>query len=155
MPYYEPPAVTSIVPGTFTLAQVMAVDPALYPRKYAWCTDLFGGSPDWVISDGTQWKPVRPAALQGMAAVSGATTTLISMLHAPTQVVTGNLGLGANFNLTLSPQYAWKGSTFRIVRRMTGLGGLLVNGLGISLNSWADQEWDGSAWVQTASGGLL
>lgn len=156
MPYFEPPPPGSVVPGTYTLVQAMALDPTQYPRKYIWCTDLFGGSPDWLISDGTQWKPVRPAGLQTLTAAGAGTSTFTALVNAPTQVIDGVLGgLATNLSIAFSTQYAWKGAKFRVTRKATGLGGLLVNGLGLSLNSWADQEFNGTTWVQTASGGLL
>lgn len=145
----------SVVPGVYTLAQLMAVDPALYPRRYAWCTDLFGGSPDWCISDGAQWKPVRPFGLQAPTVAGTAAMTLTAMVSAPTQVITGALGVGTTLTLSFATQYAWKGARFRTIRKATGLGAVLVNGLGLPLNNWQDNEFDGTAWVQTASGGLL
>lgn len=145
----------SIIPGSYTLDQLMAVSPALYPRRYAWCTDLFGGSPDWCISDGTQWKPVRPVGLQTPIVNATGAMTLTAMASAPTQVITGVLAVGATLTLSFATQYAWKGASFRTIRKATGLGAVLVNGVGLPLNNWQDHEFDGTAWVQTASGGLL
>lgn len=146
------------LPGVFTLAQLMAVDPTLYFRKYGWVTDLFGGgSPDWCISDGLQWKPVRPFGLQTATVSGSASMVLTAMANAPTQIITGALSVGSTLAVTFSPLYAYKGAPFRTSRKVTGLGSVLVGPLAsvLGLNSWMDHEFDGSAWVQTASGSLL
>lgn len=143
----------AVIAGSFTLAELMAVNPAASPRKYAWCTDLFGGPGDWCISDGVSWKPVRPFSLR--SAPMAGDMSLTPMVDAPTQIISGTIGTGITRALALNSTYAYRGAIFRTCRKAGGLGGLLVNGLGLSLNSWADWEWDGSAWIQTASGGLL
>lgn len=143
----------AIIPGSYALADLMAVNPALYPRRYAWCTDLFGGPGDWCISDGVSWKPVRPFSMRSASIVSD--MNLTPMVDAPTQLISGTIGTGVSRAVTLSTTYAYKGAVFRTCRKAGGLGTLLVNGLGISLNSWSDHEFDGNSWIQTASGGLL
>lgn len=64
-------------------------------------------------------------------------------------------GLGDTFGLGSGFAVPFNGYRQRVVRKAGGLGTLLVNGLGIGLNSWSDHEWDGGAWQQTASGGLI
>lgn len=148
----------SVMPGTFTLVQLMAVDASKWSRRYAWVTDLFGGGvPDWCISDGQQWKPVRPYGLQSAAVSATASMVLTPMANAPTQIVTGALALGSTLTVTFSNTYAYKGAPFRVSRKITGLGSVLVGPLAtaLGLSSWMDHEFDGSTWVQTASGGLL
>lgn len=146
-----PPAL-NILQGQYTLAQLMALDPVAYPRYYAWCTDLFGGAGDMCLSDGANWRPVRPFSLQSVAN-SNVDMTLTCMANAPTVVMQGALTLPRN--VTLSTTYAYRGASFRVKREATGLSALLVNSVGLALNSWADFEYNGTAWVQTASGGLL
>lgn len=139
------------LPGQFLIAELPpAVD---NQRKYAWVTDLFDGQPDIVISDGTYWKPVRPLATK-VVTNSNTNMTLTPLVNAPTQIMQGTLS--ANRTVTLSTVNAYPGARFRTKREAGGaLVSLLVNGLGLGLNSWADFEYDGTQWVQTASGGLL
>ncbi len=145
-----PPGSSNVLAGDFTVATLP--DATLNQKKYAWTTDLFGGPGDYCISDGVNWKPVRPLSVASVANAN-ANATLTSLVVAPTQVMQGTLT--AIRTVTLSSTYAYKGSKFRVKREAGGLFNLLVNGIGLSLNSWADFEYDGSAWVQTASGGLL
>lgn len=132
----------------------MALDPAANARKYAWCTDLFGGPGDTVLSDGVNWRPVRPFSTQ-IVANGDSNMNLTWMSNAPTVIVRGVLTLSRT--VTMQTTYAYKGAKFRVKREATGtLLSLLVNGIGLGLNSWADFEYDPAAgWVQTASGGLL
>lgn len=141
------------IQGSFTLAELMAIDPTANTRRRAWCTDLFGGPGDWCFSDGVTWKPVRPFSVRTMTVTGDMSVS--AMVQPPTLILAGAIGVGVNRAVTLGSANAYVGAVFRVVRRATGLGGLLVNGLGIPLNGWSDHEWDGSAWVQTASGGLL
>ena len=137
----------------YALSELMAVDPAANARKYAWCTDLFGSSGgDMCLSDGVNWKPVRPAFVQTVAN-GNQNMSFTCMAQAPTQVIQGTLT--SVRSVTLLTTYAYRGARFRVKREAGGLFSLLTNGVGIALNSWADFEFDGSAWVQTASGGLL
>ena len=128
--------------------------PAQYVRNYVWVTDLHDGQPDVVISDGTYWKPTRPLAARAVAN-SDSAMTLTTLTNAPTQIMKGVLT--ANRAITLSTVNAYPGAKFRIKREATGtLLTLLVNGIGLGLNSWVDMEYDtAQGWVQTASGGLL
>ena len=124
-------------------------------KMTAWATDLFGGPGDRVICDGSSWKPVRPLAL---LSASSSTMTATTLLTAPTIIVTGTIGTAVTNTITLSTTYAYKGAKFRVLRKATGLGALVVaigTSINLSLSSWADFEYDGSAWVETASGGLL
>lgn len=141
-----------MLPGVYTLAELMVVDPVPNARKYAWCTNLFGGSGDMCLSDGVNWKPVRPFGIQ-MVANANLDMSFTCMSNAPTQVMQGVLT--APRAVSLSNTFAYPGAIFRVKREATGLSALLVNGIGISLNSWIDFEFTGSIWVQTGSGGLL
>ena len=146
-----PPVTTDI--GTYTVATLP--DCADRARMTAWATDLFGGPGDRVICDGVNWKPIRPLALNSAAPATGTLTTLLS---APTQIVIGSIGAGVTQTMTLSTQYAYKGARFRILRKATGLGALVVSVgalINLSLSAWVDMEFDGTQWVQTASGGIL
>lgn len=138
------------LPGAFTVATLP--DAAVNARKYAWVSDLYGGPGDYCISNGANWRPVRPFAMQTISS-SDANRTITPLVDAPTVLVTGTLTSLRTW--TLSTTYAYQGATFRLKRTAGGLFNLLVGGVGLGLNSWADFEYDGSAWVQTASGGLL
>ncbi|UZJ58561.1 hypothetical protein OKW98_18460 [Pseudomonas sp. KU26590] len=145
------PAGLIIIPGVFTVASLP--DPTLYPRQYLWVTDLHDGQPDYVLSDGVNWKPVRPLAAR-IIANADAAMTLQALTNSPTQVLKG--ALTANRPVTLSTTRAYSGAKFRIKREATGLFGLVIGSLGtLAQSSWMDMEYDGAQWVQTASGGLL
>lgn len=144
-------ALKNILDGQFTIAQLMALPPGNNTRKYAWCTDLYGTG-DMMLSDGTNWKPVRPFGVQSQNA--DVPMTLTTLVHAPTQLFSGTMTAGRT--MTISTANAYKGARFRITRTAGGtLFNLLVNGLNLALNQWADFEYDGTAFVKTASGGLL
>lgn len=157
MPAILPPSDIDLIPGDFTLATLP--NAADYTRKFAWVTDLFDGQGDRVISSGTVWKPVRPFAVKTISDAN-ADRTLTCMVNCPTVVMKGSLT--AARKVSLGTAYAYPGASFRIKREATGVLGLLVaTTIGgatigtLSLNSWADFEYDGTNWVQTASGGLL
>lgn len=150
--YVDAPA-SRFLTGSYTLDTLP--DPAANAQKYAWVSDLFDSQPDLVISDGTYWKPVRPLAV---LQVPNANTnmTLQCMRNSPTVIFKGALTLSRTVTLA-SGGFCYPGAKFRAKREATGLSTLLVNGIGLALNSWADFEYDGTSasWVQTASGGLL
>jgi hypothetical protein len=150
MPLFQPSGLV-ILPGTFVIAALP--DPAQFYRQYAWVTDLHDGQPDYVLSDGVNWKPVRPLAARIVANADSA-MTLQALVNSPTQVLRG--AVTANRTITLSTTRAYSGARFRLKREATGLFGLVIGTLGtLGLNSWMDMEYDGTQWVQTASGGLL
>jgi hypothetical protein len=150
MPLFVPAGLI-IIPGVFTVATLP--DPTQYPKQYLWVTDLHDGQPDYVLSDGLNWKPVRPLASR-IIANADAGMTLQALTNSPTQVLRGSLT--ANRTVTLSTTRAYSGAKFRIKREATGLFGLVIGSLGsMGLSSWMDMEYDGTQWVQTASGGLL
>lgn len=137
--------------GNYTISTLPAA--ADYAQMYAWVTDLHDSQPDIVISDGANWKPVRPFATK-IQTNANQNMTLTPLANSPTQIMQGTLTL--NRNVTLSATNAYPGARFRIKREAGGaLLTLLINGIGLGLNSWADMEFDGSTWVQTASGGLF
>lgn len=139
--------------GTFALASLP--DPALSARRTLWCSDLFGTG-GRMVSEGGFWKAIRPLATATMATPS-ADLTLQPFVNATTLIVTG--ALSATRNLTLGAgsgnARAHPGYRVRLTRKATGLMSLVVNGVGIGLNGWADFEYDGSVWQQTGSGGLI
>lgn len=150
MPLYMPPGLI-ILPNTYTVATLP--DAAQHYRQYAWVTDLHDAQPDYVLSDGTNWKPVRPLAARIIANADSA-MTLQALVNSPTQVLRG--AITASRTLTLSTTRAYSGARFRVKREATGLLGVVIAGLGtLSVSSWMDVEYDGTQWVQTASGGLL
>jgi hypothetical protein len=150
MPLYTPPGLI-ILPTTYTVATLP--DASQFYRQYAWVTDLHDAQPDYVLSDGVNWKPVRPLAARIVANADSA-MTLQALVNSPTQVLRG--AITANRTLTLSTTRAYSGAKFRVKREATGLFGVVIGALGtLALNSWMDMEYDGTQWVQTASGGLL
>lgn len=141
-----------ILPGTATVATLP--NAADYPRMYMWVSDLHDGQPDYVLSDGTNWKPVRPLAARVVANANTA-MTLQPLANSPTQVLQG--ALTANRTITLSTTMAYSGARFRVKREAGGLFGLVVGALGTLgvAGSWMDMEYSSQGWVQTASGGIL
>lgn len=146
--------------GTVTLATLP--NPALTPRRTIWCSDLWsslgtdrqGGR---MVSEGGAWKPIRPLVVGNMSAPT-IDQTIQPFIMGTTLLVTGTLSANRNITLGLGSGFAlpYAGYRQRVTRKATGsLVSLLVNGVGLSLNGWADFEYDGSAWQQTASGGLL
>lgn len=146
--------------GTYTVATLPTCSSGT-AKKTAWASDLFGQAPgDRVVCDGVgHWKPVRPLSVS--IDVSASNMTLTTLLNAPTQIMTGTLGLGVTRNVTLSTTNAYPGAKFCATRKVTGAGALSVTGLlggltsSLGLASWACFEFDGTGWVQTQSGGLL
>ena len=139
------------------IADIVLLTGAQYEGKYALSTDLYG-SGGYLVREGGFWKPVRPLAVNTVANAN-ANMTVTSLLMAPTQILKGTLTAGRD--LVLSTEYAYPGSRFRIKKEA---GGALISTLikvGTTLlgtqltNTWADYEFDGTTWVQTASGGLL
>lgn len=146
-----PAAPSFMLDGQYTVAQIMALSPSANYRKDAWCTDLFGAG-GFMRSNGVTWKPVSPFGV-GNIANSNAALTLRPLLDPPTILAAGALTAARAWNI--STQYAYVGQRFRVTRTAGGLFNLVVNGLGLPLNNWADFEYDGTAFVKTASGGLL
>jgi hypothetical protein len=110
-----------------------------------------------VISDGTNWKPVRPLAAR-VVANSDAAWTFRALVNSPTQILKGAITIQRD--ITMSTQYAYSGAKVRFKREATGLLGIRLIGVvtaSLGLNSWADMEYSANdgGWVQTASGGLL
>lgn len=146
--------------GTFSLATLP--DPATMARRTIWVLDLFAqGNTNPVyggrmVSENGQWKPIRPLVA---GAITAPTTDISTtpFLTPTTLIVTGalvaqravTLGMGSGFAVP------YIGYRQRVSRKATGLLGLIVNGIGIGAGGWADFEFDGTTWQQTASSGLL
>lgn len=147
---------SNVMPGDFTVATLPAA--ADNQRRYAWVTDLHDSQPDYVISDGVNWKPVRPLAVKDLVNASGA-MTLQALKNSPTQRIKTATG---NATLTLSNLGVYSGARFRVKKEATGILTATVVGLVNTLlpgltPSWADYEYsvgDGG-WFISASGGLL
>lgn len=156
--FWGPPTGSRFLDGVFTVATLPSA--ADNTQRYAWVTDLHDGQPDYVISDGTSWKPVRPLAAR-FVANANSNMTLQALANSPTQILRGTLTAGRT--ITLSQTMAYSGARFRIKREAGGLFALTVNGLlntilGTGLGAvWMDMEYSAgdNGWVQTASGGLL
>lgn len=147
---------SSFLPGEFLLANLP--DASSNTRKYAWCSDLHDNQPDYVLSDGTNWKPVRPNAVRDIATASGA-MTLQTLKNSPTQRIKNLTG---NATVTLSTTLVYSGAKFRVKKEASGLLTATLVGLVNTIlpgltPSWADYEYsvgDGG-WFISASGGLL
>ncbi len=149
-----PIALGSDLGPDYTVAALPTCNTAIAKRT-AWVTDLMGlPNGDRAICDGANWKPLRPLAVQSM---TSATMTVSALTNAPTIIMTGTIATGAQHSITLSTTRAYPGARICIVRKSTGLGSMLVAVVGqlLSLNSWACFEYNGTAWEQTMSGGLL
>lgn len=144
--------------GTYTL--VTLPDPNDFIRRTAWVTDLWGalgvGMGGRLVSEGGFWKPIRPLVTGGMA-VPATDTILQPLYHPTTLLVTGTVTVQRAFTLGVGSGFAVPSPGYRqrVSRKATGLLSVVVNGLALGLNSWVDYEFDGTAWQQTASGGLL
>lgn len=146
-------AVTGDV-GTYTLATLP--DPATFPRRTAWVTDLFsvGGR---MVSEAGFWKAIRP--LVTLPVASGTMGT-VPFVTPTTLLLTGSIGVGITHTVTLGMGSGFAvpapGYRQRVVKPAGALGTLnVVGALTKALTGWADFEFDGTAWQQTASGGLL
>lgn len=137
--------------GDFTVATLPSA--SLYPKRLAWVTDLHDGQPDYVMSDGTYWKDTRPEAVR-IVTNANSDQTIQPLINSPIQIAQGTLSI--NRNWTIATTRAYPGQTITVKREAGGaLVSLLVNGIGIGLNSWADFVFNGTAFVQARSGGLL
>jgi hypothetical protein len=147
--------------GTFTLATLP--DPAENVRRTVWVSDLWSTLPvaqqgGRVVSEGGFWKPVRPLVTSSLTFTADMVIQPFS--HPTTLIGTGALALGTTRNLTLGTGSGfatpYPGYRQRIVKPPGVLGVLnLIGATTIALSGWADYEFDGAAWRQTASGGLL
>jgi len=142
--------------NTWTLAQLATQNPTAYAKRTAWVSDLYdvGGR---VVSEGGAWKPIRPL-VTGLVTSSTMSTT--PLLTPTTLVLTGTIAVGVTHNITLGAgtgfAIPYPGYRQRVVKPSGVLGTLNVIGVVTkALTGWADFEWDGTAWYQTASGGLL
>ena len=153
-PLFAPPPVNLVMPGEFTVATLPPAEEMI--RRYVWLTDLHDGQPDYVISDGQFWKPVRPLAARTVPNANS-NMTLQVLVNSPTQILRG--ALTAQRTLTTNIQGAYIGARFRIKREATGLFGMVLSGVlgspNIGVGTWADLEYTSEGWVQTASGGIL
>jgi len=158
MPYTAPPLSVNVLPGVFTVDTLP--DPAASLDSYARVTDLFGSTRDLVLAAQTAgvayWKPVRSAfaAKQAVAA----DMTLTTLKSPSILLLSGDVPLGTTRKITLSPNLAFPGASFRIKQRnmlgtiLGALNVLNVNlGTPVSILTGGTQEFvydmvDG--WVQ-------
>lgn len=154
--FFQPQSPSRFIPGNFLLANLPPA--ADYLQMYAWATDLHDGQPDYVISDGTNWKPVRPLAVKDLVGVTGS-MTLQALKNSPTQRVKTLTG---NATFSFSSVGVYSGAKFRVKKEATGVLTATIAGLVSTIlpgltPSWADYEYsvgDGG-WFISASGGLL
>lgn len=147
---------SNVLNGDYTVSTLPSA--ADNQRKYAWVTDLHDTQPDYVISDGVNWKPVRPLAVKDLVSATGA-MTLQALKNSPTQRIKTMTG---NATLTLSPTAVYSGARFRVKKEASGIITATIVGLVNTIlpgltPSWADYEYsvgDGG-WFISASGGLL
>ena len=153
------PPTSFVSPIPMTLADLHAnFAPAAGNRfMYARVTDLYSeaGSPGGVVINetGAHWQPLRPNKIASLAGDQN--RTLLPLRTPPQIVLTG--AITSLRTLTMGTQYAYPGLQFLIRRNSTGLLGVVLNGLGISLgvNGWSIIEYDGTSWQTLASSGLL
>lgn len=127
--------------------------------KYARVTDLYSEVPAsqggvMINETGAHWQPLRPYRVGSFA--GDANRTILPLLTPPEIILTGTLTLARTLNI--SNQYVYPGLRYHIKREAGGtLLGMVLSGLGISLgvNGWAIIEYDGTAWKNIASSGLL
>lgn len=141
--------------GTYTLATLP--DPTLTPRRTCWVTDLFvvGGR---MVSEGGIWKAIRPLVAgsmnsASMTTVPWSTPTTLLLANGPGLSITHSVTLGTGSGFAVpAPGYRQ-----RIVQpRIAFLGTInIIGAVTKALTGWMDYEWDGTAWQQTASGGIL
>lgn len=155
-PLFGPQPISRFIDGNFTISTLPAA--ADNAQRYAWCIDLHDAQPDLVISDGTNWKPVRPLAVRDIVGGSGS-MTLQALKNSPTQRVKSATG---NMTITFSTVGVYSGARFRVKKEATGILTATIVGLvntvlpGLT-PAWADYEYsvgDGG-WFISASGGLL
>lgn len=119
-------ATDAILPDMFTVDTLPAAADNL--DRYARVTDLFGSKRDLVLASRVGsvafWQPVRPvfAAKQAVAA----DMTLYPLKTPSVLLLEGNVPLGTARKITLSPERAFPGASFRFKQR----GGLLGSILG-------------------------
>lgn len=117
-------AASVVLPGEFTVESLP--DPAISLDRYARVTDLFGMKRDLVLASKAGnlafWQPVRPvfAAKQVVAA----DMTLYPLKTPSVLLLEGNVPLGTTRKITLSPERAFPGASFRFKQRST-LGSIL------------------------------
>lgn len=143
-----------------TLAQLhTSFAPASGNRfKYARVTDLYSEVPAsqggvMVNETGGNWQPLRPYRVGSFT--GDANKTILPLISPPEIIFTG--AVSAARTMTFGTQYLYPGLRYHIKREASGLLGILLSGLGISLgvNGWAIVEYDGSSWKNIASSGLL
>jgi hypothetical protein len=143
--------------GTFTVSTLP--NPTDFDRRTIWCSDLHDGIGGRLVSESGFWKPIRPLAIFTQVN-SNQNMTIYPLLNSPTQIMPTTLTVSRTLTIATKlsgVQVAYPGQRFRIRRNGGGLFPLVINTIGLSLNSWADFEYDpiGDTFVQTASGGLL
>lgn len=147
--FYSTPAPALSI-GDYTVSTLP--DASLYAKRLAWVTDLHDTQPDYVMSDGTRWKETNSDSAS-IIANGNTNLTFNPFVNAPIQIIQGTLT--AQRTCTINTTLAYPGQTFTIKREAGGLFNLVVNTIGVGLNSWADFVYNGTAFVQARSGGLL
>lgn len=154
-----PPQSSFVQESPLTLAQLHSLYPPTAGNQfmYARVSDLFSetATPGGVMINetGGHWKPIRTNLLGVM---SGNQDMTLNSLRTPPQIIlTGAISLART--ITMGTQYTYPGQQYIIRRNATGLLGVILNGLGISLglNGWAIVQFDGTNWQTVASSGLL
>lgn len=126
---------------------------------YARVSDLYSEAPvgqrgGVVINEtGAHWRPQRPDRLLTIAADADKVFTCLRT--PPTLILTGAVSVVRNMTFDLTRAYP--GMPITIRRRGSGLLGMVLGGLGISLgiNGWSELVYDGTALVEVRSSGLL
>lgn len=91
----------------------------------------------------------------GVTARGDVSATVVGGTDKPTQV--WNAPITVNRTVTLSTAGSTNGNKFRVVRTAAATGAftLVAAGVTVAISAWADFEYDGTAWVNTAKGTLV
>jgi hypothetical protein len=131
----------------FTLATLPSAASA---GQLIYCSDLGGGG-GVLQSDGSKWARAGRA---GQAAIAtDADVTLTPLSSAENIRHTGTLT--ANRTITLATTNAYAGARFSVTRTGSGAFNLSLGGLkNLATSTWAEAEYDGSAWYLASYGTL-
>ncbi len=166
MPFFYTPPVDQapsvfVQQASMTLAQLYAnfAPTSQNQFMYARVSDLYSEAPAgqrggvMVNETGGHWRPQRPDRMLSIAA--DADRVFTSLRTPPVLLLTGAVTVVRNmtFDLTM----AYPGMPITIRRQGSGLLGVVLSGLGISLgvNGWSELVYDGAALKEVRSSGLL
>lgn len=126
---------------------------------YARVSDLYSEAPVgqrggvMINETGSKWRPQRPDRYATFAA--DADRLFTALRTPPVLILSGAASLLRTMTFDLT--YAYPGMPIIIRRQGSGLLGVVLSGLGISLgiNGWSELVYDGSVLKEVRSSGLL